>query len=651
MTLFRQLFIGSAVLFLVLLLGIECVYLANAKYYLQDQLASQSQNAATSLALSIGSRGSLVNPALAETTINPVFNRGYFRSIKVVSTAGAIIASKDMPVAEGDVPAWFVGMFPLRTPVSESIISSGWNELGRVFVVSHPHFVYHQLWHAWLDTAAWLAIAFLLALIGLRIFLAGILRPLRAIEDTASAISERDFRTVAIVPRARELRRVVLAINNLATKIRKVIEEESVRAERLHKANFEDPVTALYTRRGLEEKFSKIAIHGNGIHSGILILLQIDNLKQINDRHGHARADELLARIAHAITEGCADRAVLTARLTGGDFAIAALNLDQAEATTLLSDISVRVRACLESEFGAEETAFHYGAVHFAPDEFELSALLSSADLALARAHERESGAFEVVYTHDVRGPVRGSREWRHTIENALAADRMPLYAQPALALPGRGLLHHEVLVRLLDDHGNVVPAAGFVPMVARHDLLPRLDLTIIEKLLAQADSEAQSSTTIAVNVAAQTITNWTAVEQLLELLRAYPKITQRFVFEITELGAVRNPEATLAFASKVRALRAGIAIDNFGLHQTALSQLPALLPAYVKLAAEFTRSVVENADTRLLITSIARVAQPLDILLIAQAVDNAAVLNLLEELGVGGYQGFICGEPAPFHA
>jgi diguanylate cyclase (GGDEF)-like protein len=649
MTLFRQLFLGSAILFLVLLLGVEAIYLANARVYLQQQLESHSQDAATSLSMWLGSRGSISDRTLVETVINPVFDRGYFQSIQVVTISGEVVARKELPVAQGGVPAWFVELFPLRAPSRESIISAGWNELGRVSVVSHPHFAYLQLWHTGIETLSWLAAAFILALLGLRVFLAGILRPLRAIEGAAVAIGERDFRTIAFVPAARELRSVVLAINSLSTKIQRVIDEESARAEQLRKQAYEDPVTGLYNRRGFEHQFANIVAAGRDVHSGVIILLQLDSLKQFNDRHGHVRADELLAQVARSVLEACRGHTVLAARLAGADFAVAAVNLNATEAEKLLSLVSSHAAACLAGEALSEEVVFHCGAVHFESGQPEISALLSSADLALARARGREAGAFNLIFAKEVSEPARGSQHWRRAIESALESNRFSLYAQPVMALPGRTLLHQEVMARLLDENGSVVPAAQFLPMAARHGLMPRLDLAMIRKLIARIGSDKESRARISLNIAAQTIADQDATRQLFDLLLANPQLASRLVFEMTEFGAVQDAAVTRAFASKLRSLGSGFALDNFGLHRAGLSALPALLPAYVKLAAEFTRRMVDDVGTRFLITSLSRIAQPLEITLIAQAVEQESILRGLEELGVGGYQGYISGKPAPF--
>src|SRR5450759_454776 len=132
MTLFKQLFFGASLLFFVLLAGIEAIYLANSRTQLQDQLASHAQDAATSLALRLGTLKDLEDRALIETLVNPVFDRGYFQEIRVLSVSGETLVRKVLAPAQGDVPEWFTQLFPLRAPGTQALVSSGWRELGRV---------------------------------------------------------------------------------------------------------------------------------------------------------------------------------------------------------------------------------------------------------------------------------------------------------------------------------------------------------------------------------------------------------------------------------------------------------------------------------------------------------------------------------------
>ncbi|HWI15979.1 MAG TPA: EAL domain-containing protein, partial [Burkholderiales bacterium] len=311
-------------------------------------------------------------------------------------------------------------------------------------------------------------------------------------------------------------------------------------------------------------------------------------------------------------------------------------------------DVASRVSSCLATEFPSEGIEFRCGAVHSDAGTPDLSALLAAADLALARAKGHESGAFALDFWNDAHAAALGSTAWRSLIEKALESDRYALYAQPVVELPGRTLLHTEVFARQMEDRGKALAAATFMPMVARHGLLPRFDVAIAEKLLATLDDSLSGKGRVAINVAAQTVADAHAVEHLENLLRAHPGVASRLVFEMTEFGAASSPQATLSFAARMRALGAACALDNFNMTRAGLALLPRLLPDYVKLAAEFTRGMRSSDETEFLVTSLSRIAAPLEIQLIAQAVEDEATLERLQALGVSGCQGHVSGVPAP---
>ena len=134
MTLFRQLFVGASLLFLLVLAGVEVIYLSNARFYLQEELESHSQDGATSLSLWLATVKPFDDPALIETVVNTAFDRGYYQSIRVVSVSGTTLVDKELPTAQGAVPAWFTRLFPLHPPSAEALISVGWRQLGRVYL-------------------------------------------------------------------------------------------------------------------------------------------------------------------------------------------------------------------------------------------------------------------------------------------------------------------------------------------------------------------------------------------------------------------------------------------------------------------------------------------------------------------------------------
>ena len=648
MTLFRQLFFGASLLFLLALAGVQAIYLSNARLYVQQQLESHSQDAATSLALWLATVKPFEDRALIETAVNATFDRGYFQSIRVVSTSGETLVAKQLPPKQGDVPAWFVRLLPLRPPGAESLISSGWQQLGRVLVTSHPNFAYLQLWHTGVQTLGLLVLVYLLSLFALRAFLAAILRPLSEVERAATAIGERDFRTIALAPKTRELGRVVAAMNSLSSKIRRVIEDESARAEQLQREAYRDPVTALFNRRGLEHEIQGLFHAERDVFSGVFVLLELEKFKEFNASRGYRRADELLLLIANAVSGACAGKAAVCSRFAGASFALTAVNVDAGAAALLAAAVSSGVEAAIAEQALTAEIEFHCGAAHFEAGAPPIPELLGAADLALGRAREKGPNTFELIALAELERPGRGSIAWRGHIAEAIDRGKLALYTQDVVSLPGRARMQSEVVARLLDDGSSPVAAAQFLPMAARHRLMPGLDCRVIEMLIAKLDARANLAPVIALNVSAQTVADAGARRRLIDNLQGRRDLAARLVFEMTEFGVIQAPALSLDFAKEVRRFGAQFAIDHFNLHRDSLRQMHTLLPHYIKLAPAYTSQLTQNQDSRFIVSSLIRIAQPLEIGIIAQAVESEALIQLLQDLGFAGFQGYANGRPAP---
>jgi len=639
MTLYRQLFLGVSLLFFVLLAGVEAIYLANSRTQIQDQLSSQAQDAATSLALRLATLKSLEDRTLVEPLVNPVFDRGYFSEIRVVSVGGEVLVRRVLAPAQGDVPEWFTSLFPIRAPGAQSLVSSGWRELGRVVVVSQPHFAYQQLWITGLQTIAWLVFVYMAAIAAVIGFLAMLLRPLRDIELAAVAIGERDFRTIGFVPRARELSRVVVAMNDMSGRIRQMLEEESAHAEALRRDAFIDPVTALYNRRGFRRQLQSLIKSKGDVYSGALALVEINNFGDFNASAGYVRGDEVLALLGETLARTCEGHAAVCGRLGGAGFSFAVINIGRTELNDLVAAVCRQFGAVLAEQGGEARLHCHSGATRCDGALPEFSVLMSAADHALQRAREKGENQHEIE-AFDA-AVAEGSQAWRSRIEQALDQGQFALFAQNAFALPGHQPAHSEVTVRMLTRDGEPIPAAQFLPMAARHGLIARLDAFVVERLLDYLSSSAAALPMMALNISAQTIADPQATRRILSLLDARKSLAGRLVFEMTEFGAMQERTLAERFSAELRRRGARFALDNFGLLQESLMLVSALRPHYIKLSAGYSRELARNADCRFLVASIVKIARTLDIGIFAQAVEDEGLVPMLVELGFAGYQGY----------
>jgi EAL domain-containing protein (putative c-di-GMP-specific phosphodiesterase class I) len=319
------------------------------------------------------------------------------------------------------------------------------------------------------------------------------------------------------------------------------------------------------------------------------------------------------------------------------------VNVDRAGLEDMVLRVCGRLERLLADQGVGAELHFHCGVTHRHGAIPELSELLASADHAVEVA--RGKGDNESAIEAFDQSASDGSQAWRALIQACLDRGAIALYAQEVFGLPGRRGVHREVTGRLLHGDGEPIAAAQFLPMAVRHGMAGRFDCLMVEKLLDYLE-EAPGRDSFAVNVAARTIADPEAVHRLLALLDARKALAARLTFELTEFGALEDLELTTRFGAELRKRGAGFALDNFSMRQDSLMLVHALRPQYIKLSMGYSREIEDNQDCRFLVTSIVRSAAPLGIGIFAQAVESEALIPLLGELGLAGYQGYAAARP-----
>lgn len=644
MTLTRQLLVGITAAFIALLLGIEAIYVTNARHHLEAQLDSHANETATSLALTIGAQMQTMDIALVNTIVNPVFDRGHFKSIEVKAADGTTAFERRLERPEIALPVWFIRLVAFDPPTGQSLISAGWRQMGKVIVRVHPHYAYQQLWETALATLTWLSLLFAAALVAMRIHLAGILKPLLKIEDAAVAIGNREFVSIDVVPRARELARVTRAINSLSSKIRDAISQETAHAERLRREAFEDSMIGQLNRRGFENAVSAALAKSAEVHSGALVLFALGGLEEINRAVGLTKGNEVLKQFSDALAAPAAGFTPLVGRWQGPTFAAFVANETREVVTVWADDVCRSVVAVLRAAGLPESVGVYAGFGHFAVGEATLAVLSKLAEAALAQAALRGSGALGV----ELEAAGGQYLDMKSEIESAISGGRVSLLAQKVASIPDDQVMQFEFFATLVDSLGQAISAGAFVPVASLHGLLPALDRRVVELALRALKRAKNLPRSVSVNVAMQSILDQGFRAGLRQLLKDNPNEAQRMVFEMTGAAASKSPEVTKSFARELGDLGSRLALDNFEMDRYAIALVHDLMPAYVKLAPVFTREIGAQQDARFVLEAMLRVFRPLEIPLIAQGVEERALVAVLAEIGVAGYQGFALGRPEP---
>ena len=646
MTLGRRLILTLSLMFLAMLVGVEAIYLRSAQHHLQGQLESHAQDAATSLGLSLGIVLSRGYNAMADTVINAAFDRGFYERVEFLGPEGGapLVTRRLSVVAADDYPAWFATLFPLDSPTAESLVTSGWRQLGKVRVTSHPRFAYLQFWSTARNTFAWLAVIYVVALVLLRLFLRSVLQPLRDVEEAAEAIARRDFVTVTRVPGTRELARVVAAMNTLSGKVRAAIEAETERATRLQQTADYDPVSGLLNRNGFAVRFASRYRDEAQSFTGVLALFKLSNMARVNEVRGEREADALIAACGRVLADAVG-AAGLCGRWVGALFVMI---LPAGDASRRLEEVGDALSAAVSAAGAdAQDVAVQVGAIACDRVNSDLDHLFAAADAQLQSVMTGRSVASAIKTVTEAAANEPDNR--LRAIREAIEAGRIGMVAQSVHGARDSALLHLEIMGRLVDASGREMPAAEFMPLVDRANLGGALDMAVIRAVIAGARA-LDAARSFAVNLSPQSLKDpafidWVA-HVLPGLLATGFADRHSLVCEISERGVFGDVAAAVRLGGLLRDAGASLAIDHFGLHPDSLSLVHRLRPAYLKLSAMHTADILEDPGKQFFVEAIVRAAAQLDVPVIVQGVESSEVLAAYRDLGVSGYQGYVSGRP-----
>jgi len=631
MTLWKQLILGLSVVFMVILIGLLWLNVDSTRSYLQEQLASHAQDAATALSIPMSQALAREDMVLARTQAESMFDRGYFKQIIVLNNKDQPLLRLALPDKVEAVPSWFTRFFALDPSTGQAFVSSGWRQLGRVVVESKPEQAYQYLWSNALRTGGWIALAYLLSLAMIMFVLKLILNPLYAIEHAAQSIQERRFIQIPLRPRARELARVVRAMNDMSRRIAAYLDELMSHAEGYRRQAMQDELTRLDNRRSFDMQMEDLSTGDAPISSGLLMGVEIQGLKEINTVDGYQRGNGLLVLVADTARGVLGHRARVMARLGGASFGFVFSEIDKDEASQMGARLQGSLREAMGSyAHGAEVLSFSMGSVTFSGRVLRAD-LMSRLDMAIASAGESGLNQWHELDAGDGSHDAFGSTGWRDLIQGAINEGRWSLFGQDVLLFADGGVLHTEVMGRLIDRDGGVVPAARFIPMSIRHGLMARIDRSIIAMIIDRLRA-SDDGLKWAVNVSAQSLESREFTGWLHAELKGLGGKASQLAFEISCFGCHQYREHADAFMKMVREHGAVFGIDRLGLAAYSMEVLRDLPPDYVKLEGELVVVAHEDAETMQWLHSLITLARGMGVLVIAQGIEGSEQLHALKQ-------------------
>lgn len=628
MSLIRQVWLLLVVTLTVAFLGAVGVSLSTAREYLQTQLTAKNNDTAQALALTLGQQRG--DRTAIDLMLASQFDTGAYQRIELLAADGSRLSSRVAPARASAAPEWFIGLLRIEPATGVSQVGDGWKQIGRLEVVSQVSYAYEQLWRGAQVTTGLLA---LLALLTGALAWAGVRRirqPLEAVVAQAAALTERRFVTVS-EPQVPELRDVTRAMNGMVTRLKAMFDEQAGQVDQLRRRANCDELTGLSNRTHFLSRLKAVLGSEDGPASGALLLIRLTDLQRLNRHLGHAGTDALLRDAATALIESAArNPQPEVGRLNGSDFAM--LLPDVGSLREPAVDVGARLRGVLR-QHGVDSSAV-VGAVrwwHAAP----VSSLLAAADQALARAESR--GAFAVEVDDSGEGLVLGQEAWRQRIDAAIVAGRVRLVEFPLVAAD-LSEVHRECPLRMqLDDGGEWLPAAQWLPMARRVQQMDRIDLIAVTQALSAI---ANDGVPRAVNISPGSLSEADFLSSLRALLWERREAAPGLWLEMAESGALRQLQAVRELAALVHARGARIGLEHAG-HE--LGDAGVLLEAgldFVKLDASLIEGVSADSARKEHVESIARMLHGIGLQVFAEGVGDESDAATLWTCALDGLTG-----------
>jgi len=419
-----------------------------------------------------------------------------------------------------------------------------------------------------------------------------------------------------------------------------------------------DSLTGLYNRREFETHLHAALENArrDNVHHA-LCYLDLDQFKVVNDTCGHTAGDELLRQLADVLRRKVRDVDLL-ARLGGDELGILLRYCDVEKARTIADEIRRTVK---EFRFVWVGHAFEIGAsigvVVIDSESKNVSELLSAADVACYVAKDRGRNRVHVYQPDDKElTQRRGEMRWVSRITHALDHDRLCLFCQPIIQVsPDATMLpHYEILVRLRDESGALVPPTAFIPAAERYDLISAIDRWVIRSTFNHISTwDKGDEWMCAINLSGQSMDDefLSFVETELERAAINPR---HICFEITETAAIANFTRAARFIDRLKKRGCCFALDDFGCGVSSLAYLKNLKVDYLKIDGNFIRNMVNDPIDYAMVEAICRIGHVMGLKIVAECVENQATLDAVSRLGIDFAQGYhiakvrAVGESAP---
>jgi len=380
---------------------------------------------------------------------------------------------------------------------------------------------------------------------------------------------------------------------------------------------------------------------------GVVMHIDLDKFQVINNSVSYAIGDKFLHQISISLKEFLPDSAIIS-RLGNDEFAVLLPELLFSEAKSFAHKIRLLIQKIRIVEYQQDtNVTASIGVIILDHSIFDAQQVYSSLGQAVSLAKEKGRNRVQV-YQSDDEQLVLHAKEMEavHDVAEALKENRLLLYKQEIKSLSIKDSFHFEVLVRMKNSQGILVPPNHFIPAAEKYGLIRQVDQWVIETTFKMLALSPEDYTRYSINLSGVTIADRDIYDQVVSLFQQYQIPANRICFEITETSAISHLESALHFIHKMKAFGCQFSLDDFGSGLSSFSYLQKLPVDIIKIDGVFVQDMDINPINRIFVENIRRTAEAMNKKTIAEFVENAVIEKMLTDIGIDYGQGYHIHKP-----
>lgn len=410
-----------------------------------------------------------------------------------------------------------------------------------------------------------------------------------------------------------------------------------------------DSLTGLPNRSLFNERLSRALkyAHRNSTQL-VLLFLDLDHFKNVNDTLGHDVGDQLLIRVVERL-KNCVEENDTIARLGGDEFIIILENIPNIEHV-----IATAKRLCksLSEVYHIDDKRLYIttsiGISTYPNDGDNMQMLLKNADMAMYRAKERGRNMFEF-YTRGMNEAIQKKANIETNLRKALENDEFKLHYQPVIDIKNNKIVCVEALIRWNNPEMGFVSPGEFIPIAEESDLIVNIGEWVLKTACQQNliwQREQFKPVRISVNLSARQFMHHDLVDTIANTLKQTGLDGKYLTLEVTESLIMEDVDHSIKMLNALKALDVSIAIDDFGTGYSSLNYLKRFPFDIIKIDRTFITDFTANHDDAAIVKAIIALAHTLKMKVIAEGVEKPEQFNFLRDHGCDEIQGFLFYPP-----